>query len=87
MTAQISRYMKMDPDARDLIRARAKQRYRESPEEHRMKRYLHAVNKGVIRCPKESNLKRHCVVRSQPVGRQRGCEKNPSLARRKETLR
>lgn len=57
MTAQISRYMKMDAEAW----GRAKQRYRESPEEHRMKRYLHALNKGVIRCPKESTLKRHCV--------------------------
>jgi len=53
--------MKMDEDTRSLIRARAKQRYRESPEEHRMKRYLHALNKGAIRCPKESTLKRHCV--------------------------
>ena len=61
MTAQLSRYMKMDADARDLIRARAKQRYRESPEEHRMKRYLHALNKGVIKCPKDETLKRHCV--------------------------
>ena len=52
MTLQLSRYMKMDAEARDLIRARAKQRYRESPEEHRMKRYLHAFNKGVTRCPK-----------------------------------
>ena len=53
--------MKMDEETRILIRARAKQRYRESPEEHRMKRYLHALNKGVIRCPKDSTLKRHCV--------------------------
>ncbi len=61
MTAQISRYMKMDEEMRDHIRARAKERYRASPEEHRMKRYLHALNKGVIRCPKDTTLRKHCV--------------------------
>ena len=61
MTLQVSRYMKMDAEARDLIRARAKQRYRESPEEHRMKRCLHAFNKGIIWCPKDGTLKRHRV--------------------------
>ena len=65
MTLQVSRYTKLDAEARDLIRARAKQRYRESPEEHRMKRYLHALIKAVIRCPNTSALKRHCV---QPTG-------------------
>ena len=55
----------MDVGARALIRARAKQRYRESPEEHRMKRYLHAFNKGAIRCPKESTLKRHCAQHTE----------------------
>ena len=61
MTAEMSRCMKMDEEARGLIRKRAKQRYRESQEEHRMKCYLHALNKGIIRCPKDETLKRHSV--------------------------
>ena len=51
----------MDEATRDLIRARAKQRYRENPEGHRRKRYLRALQRGLIRCPKSSTLEKHCV--------------------------
>ena len=57
-----SRYMRMEEDARTAIKVRARERYYENIEEQRMKRYLNALRKGLVRCPKESTLARHGIL-------------------------
>ncbi len=61
MTTQTSRYMRMGEEGRTAIRVRARERYRANIEEERMKRCLNALRKGLVRCPKESTLNRHCL--------------------------
>ena len=57
-----SRYMRMEEDARTAIKVRARERYYRNIEEQRMKRYLNALRKGLVRCPKESTLARHGIL-------------------------
>ena len=57
-----SRYMRMGEDARTAIKVRARERYYQNIEEQRMKRYLNALRKGLVRCPKESTLARHGIL-------------------------
>ena len=61
MSAHASRYFNMDEETRDLLKARARERYRANAETHRLKRYLHCLNAGKVRCPKTETLKRHCI--------------------------
>ena len=56
-----SRYMRMEEDARAAIKVRARERYYLNIEEQR-KRYLNALRKGLVRCPKESTLAKHGVL-------------------------
>ncbi len=51
----------MDEESRTALKTRAKERYRANADQHRLKRYLHALNRGKVRCPKEQTLKRHCI--------------------------
>ena len=62
MTYRASRYMRMEEDARTAIKVRARERYQQNIEEQRMKRYLNALRKGLVRCPKESTLARHGIL-------------------------
>ena len=62
MTNQSSRYMSMEEEARTAIKVRARERYYQNIEEQRMKRYLNALRKGLVRCPKESTLARHGIL-------------------------
>ena len=62
MTQRSSRYMRMEEDARTAIKVRARERYYQNIEEQRMKRYLNALRKGLVRCPKESTLARHGIL-------------------------
>ena len=62
MTRRSSRYMRMGEDARTAIKVRARERYYQNIEEQRMKRYLNALRKGLVRCPKESTLARHGIL-------------------------
>ena len=57
-----SRYMRMEEDARTAIKVRARERYYQNIEEQRMKRYLNALRKGLVRCPKESTLAKHAIL-------------------------
>ena len=57
-----SRYMRMGEDARTAIKVRARERYYQNIEEQRMKRYLNALRKGLVRYPKESTLARHGIL-------------------------
>ena len=57
-----SRYMRMGEDARTAIKVRARERYHRNIEEQRMKRYLNALRKGLVRCPKESTLAKHGIL-------------------------
>ena len=57
-----SRYMRREEDARTAIKVRARERYYQNIEEQRMKRYLNALRKGLVRCPKESTLARHGIL-------------------------
>ena len=57
-----SRYMRMEEDARTAIKVRARERYYQNIEEQRMKRYLNALRKGLVRYPKESTLTRHGIL-------------------------
>ena len=63
-----SRYMRMEEDARAAIRVRARERYNQNIEEQRTKRYLNALRKGLVRCPKESTLTRHCIRPTEEGG-------------------
>ena len=57
-----SRYMRMEEEARTAIKVRARERYYRNIEEQRMKRYLNALRKGLVRCPQESTLARHGIL-------------------------
>ena len=57
-----SRYMRMEEEARTAIKVRARERYYRNIEEQRMKRYLNALRKGLVRYPKESTLTRHGIL-------------------------
>ena len=57
-----SRYMRMGEDARTAIKVRARERYYQNIEEQRMKRYLNALRKGLVRCPKDSTLAKHGIL-------------------------
>ena len=48
-----SRYFRMTVEARDRIKQRQKERYRENPYIQRRRMYLRAVERGLIRCPKK----------------------------------
>ena len=48
-----SRYFRMTVEARDRIKQRQKERYRENPYVQRRRMYLRACEKGLIRCPKK----------------------------------
>ena len=68
MTLGNSRYMRMEEDARTAIKVRARERYYQNIEEQRMKRYLNALRKGLVRCPKESTLARHGILPTEDGG-------------------
>ena len=56
-----SRYTRMEEEARTAIKVRARERYYRNIEEQKMKRYLNALRKGLVRCPKESTLAKHGI--------------------------
>ena len=60
-SATTSRYFSMDEHARAALKLRARTRYRERVLEHRLKRYLHCLNQGKVRCPKRETLERHGI--------------------------
>ena len=39
----------------------AMERYKAHPEVHRLKRYLHVLNQGKVRCPKAETLRKHSI--------------------------
>ena len=57
-----SRYTRMGEEARTAIKVSARERYHQNIGEQRMKRYLNALRKGLVRCPKESTLARHGIL-------------------------
>ena len=61
MELNTSRYFALDEDARQALRERARERYKAHPEVHRLKRYLHVLNQGKVRCPKPETLRRHSI--------------------------
>ena len=48
-----SRYFRMTVEARNRIKQRQKERYKENPYVQRRRMYLRACEKGLIRCPKK----------------------------------
>ena len=48
-----SRYFRMTVEARNRIKQRQKERYKENPYIQRRRMYLRAVERGLIRCPKK----------------------------------
>ena len=67
-SAPTSRYFSMDEHARAALKLRARTRYRERVIEHRVKRYLHCLNQGKVRCPKQETLERHGIERTEDGG-------------------
>ena len=53
MTDRTSRYFRMTAEARDKIKQRQKERYRENPYIQRRRMYLRACERGLIRCPRK----------------------------------
>ena len=51
----------MAEDARATLKRKARERYYANADEHRLKRYLHCLNAGEVRCPNETTLKRHNI--------------------------
>ena len=63
--APTSRYFSMDERARAALKLRARTRYRERVLERRQKRYLHCLNQGKVRCPRQETLERHGNERTE----------------------
>ena len=65
MVCATSRYFSMDEEARTALKLRARTRYREHADAHRLKRYLHCLNQGKVRCPNPETLERHGIERME----------------------
>ena len=68
-----SRYFRMTAEARDKVKQRQKERYRENPYVQRRRMYLRAVERGLIRCPKKLD-EYDCPINNNMAGVINGAE-------------
>ena len=62
MENQLSAYFRMEPDKREVMKAKARERYRTCGERQRRSQYLKALRVGLISKPGRA-LARHRIVR------------------------
>ena len=63
-----SRYFRMTPEARERIKQRQKQRYRENLYVQRRRMYLRACEKGLIQCPRKRDEYECDEIRNKNMG-------------------